>query len=52
MTLLEFISSETDNLANFLNYWREQSEANPQDFPKEMEEVDWIDQYLSYTNIS
>lgn len=50
MNVEEFIKQEIETLENFKEYWKKKSENHPNEYPLEMNDVEWIEQLLAFQN--
>ncbi len=50
MNLIEFKNTINKDIEDFTKMWEEGKRENPQHFPNEMNEGDWLDQFLIFLN--
>ena len=51
MTLQEFILQQQTIIEHFRQYWIDNNESDEEDFPMEMSEIDWEEQYNAWCEI-
>lgn len=48
--LLSFVSEMREDLKEFQEEWLSNNELNPEDFPLDLPEEEWFEQYLCWIN--
>jgi len=51
MTIEQFVENEINKLQKFAVEWKEANKINPSNFPLELEESDWNEQVIAYTEL-
>lgn len=52
MTLREFALLLSTHISDFEVYWTEQAMVNSAVFPAEMDDADWMDQFLAFLEVA
>ena len=48
MNLQEFKKTIEDDLSSFEQFWKDEGEKEPKNFPEELKEGDWFEQFLMF----
>lgn len=49
MNLYEFVEKEHERIDNFKEYWQIESVESPNEFPMELDESEWNEQLMFYS---
>jgi hypothetical protein len=50
MNIFDYSDKLKDKVGAFVDYWKDMSEDYPSNYPYEMDEVDWDEQFFAFVN--